>query len=258
MMMLAIVLLVVPSFLLSIFTWMSIDTYMHAEKMMANYEYQTIGDPLQWMVSLTLLGCGLLLGAVCGSKMFSGLSTRFSRVNFFTTPASNFEKFATLFLIYFVGFFVIYFCSANIANWLRVGIFSLDPVVARYIKALSIREILMYSVDTDHPVRVMLLLWGSLVSIPSLYALGSSLWPKNGFLMTTAALIVLQIVLSTLVSIPLVSMSLFDSSLEPRFEFLDNDLTVAGIIIVFEYAWAAFCLALSYFRMKEWEVIARW
>ena len=91
----------------------------------------------------------------------------------------------------------------------------------------------------------------------SVFALGATLWPKNNVFKTIGATIGLNIVLVwlTYLGFKLLLTGVMHTS---RFQL---DVTtaqiywaIAGIVFIF----ALFFWTLSYFRMKEWEVIKRW
>lgn len=249
-----IVLLALPTFLVIVFTWMSIDSYSNLYTYNEMYP-SALRDPCLWIVSCVLICCALLFGAVAGSKMFSVVSGRHSRVNFLMTPASAFEKYAALFLIYIVGFVVLMFCSANIANIMRLVVFGVDTEVYKYMEGLSLSQILM--LDTKD-VSITAMLWGLVLMVPAIYTLGGCLWPRHGFLMTTAFCVVANVLLTALASIPIVSMTLIDGDIEPRYEFFSESDNGLYLVAAGEFIIMIFCYIVSYFRLKEWEVVARW
>lgn len=245
----ALIMLTLPTILTLIFTWMSLDMYQHGRFA----EQSSLYDPGQWILGSVLVGCTALFGAISGAKMFSTLSTKHSRVNELTLPASVLEKFLTLFLIYFFGFLVVMFLSVNLANILRVVLFSIDPAARAGMIMLSFKELMLC--DLEYP-EASWLAWGMVLLFPAVYSLGSSLWPKHGFLKTTVCCILLSIATSTLSSVTLIPITFSAGVIEPRFDF--DVRTVLAMLAAAEFAVVIFCYLVSYFRLKEWEVIDRW
>ncbi|MBM6735563.1 hypothetical protein H7U35_10075 [Mediterranea massiliensis] len=88
-------------------------------------------------------------------------------------------------------------------------------------------------------------------AVQSAYVLGSALWPKNAFIKTSAALIVvISIFVAVLVSLV---KSLHFGPYTPMEE--ETAVTLCTCLL---FAFAIFCWVTAYYRLKEAEIINRW
>ena len=249
---LAMLILTIPTIFLCIFTWLGQDAYD-----MGRYEYWSDPikkDPQHFMVCFVCIALSYVFASVAGSYMFSSLSNKNSRENILTLPASTVEKFVTLLVIYVVGYAVLMFLSVSFANFLRYALFfHLSPL----LKPVAISETLCYF---NHPnaIRIMLLMWGAFGVVISTFFTGSVLWPKNSYIKTTIVLITLFIVSLSLGGISFISYGIFNSEMEPRFQWMINKHTVHDIVYTSEFIYTIALTVFSYYRLKQWEIISRW
>lgn len=90
----------------------------------------------------------------------------------------------------------------------------------------------------------------------SLYVLGSAIWPKNAFVKTTVACVVVAIVYVV------VGMALTKFLIDGHHKFIGNppmsDDALRMLVIVVNFVVVFFNWTVAYFRFKEAEIINRW
>lgn len=89
----------------------------------------------------------------------------------------------------------------------------------------------------------------------SLFVLGSSIWPKNSFVKTFSAIVVIAIVYIAIGSV-LAKMLFEGRSGGVNQTISDETMTLSSTVIFF--AMAVFNWIVAYFRFKESEIINRW
>lgn len=207
----------------------------------------------------------IALGAAFGSAFYDVLIKKTSRISLFTLPASSLEKFATFFSIYAILFPLVTLGSAFLADAIRVWIYESRATPGIAVDYLSIKMLISYGKANpliENPADELTLLNTALwlatsLTVPALYTLGSSVWPKNSFLKSTAFIFAFNSVAGYMMYLGFTTFFGM-GPMYPR-PFLDADTdTVSWLIIGISTAVAVFFYAVSYFRMKEWEVIKRW
>lgn len=253
----AIIVLSLPALILCLSTWLGQSAYefTRLEHMYINYgELTEINDPQHVMVCSILVCLSLLLATVSGSMTFSALSSKSSRTNFLMVPATIFEKFSALFLIYIVGFSVLMLVSVNLANLLRYALFF---QLSEHLKPLSFYEtICLYK--SGYVFRQMFALWGLFGILITTFMTGSVLWPKNSYIKTTVALIALSCILGFIFGFVMISYEMASLHITERFEWMNQPATLFSVLIVIEALYCIAATVFCYFRLKQWEIVARW
>ena len=251
------IILCLPTLLLCVSTWLGQDVYEISRYYGRDYFYsypELHVDPQRWMVIFVFVSLSLIFAMVCGSMTFSTLSTKSSRENFLTIPATMLEKFTALFLIYIVAYVVLMFLSINIANQVRVILFG---HLSQNLCAIPFKETFgMF--PNGYVYRNMVAWWGFYGVVMTTFMVGSSLWPKNSFIKTMVAIIALIIVVFSLGGIAFVSYGLFSRSFEARFEWMEHEATMLNILMITEAVYSVAAIIFSYFRLKQWELVSRW
>lgn len=172
--------------LISIFTVMDINSLKHASSMTgrgfdgAIASRQNTGCMTYFMISMWVMSIGL---TILGSLTFCNLSSKRSRISAFMIPASQAEKFTLRFLTYFVAGTLLLIIG------LLIGL--LICQIAFGGGAAAMDEISEF-IDQDFSgfVIAAFILMGILGN--SLYALGSSLWPKLSWIKTWVICMVIE------------------------------------------------------------------
>lgn len=133
-------------------------------------------------------------GCVSVSLMMEHINTKTRRISVLMLPASSLEKFMARWLI-FVVFFLIFYCLAfYLADWTRVAIYSATYPENTLIAPLPLSDFLW---DTGSKYCYFkngmqtLLAFSGYLALQSFFVLGSCIWPKNSFIKTFAALLLL-------------------------------------------------------------------
>lgn len=192
----------------------------------------------------------LCLGA---SLFYHGYSTPGQRLNQLMNPASTLEKFASRFVICIIGVPVAFALCWEVCDLLRVwlGDMFYHRGVAAHVNVFDALGIVKLKVGTTLFSPYMMLSW------QAIYALGSTLWPKNSFLKTIGAMCVLEFVYGFVGGW---SFSLFADfqnisvGADTSVNLIEN-MSIFGIIS--NIAVILFCFITAYFRMREEEIIQR-
>ena len=99
-------------------------------------------------------------------------------------PGNACEKFAARWLVYVLGFFIVFFIGLAIAEGVRMvlmSIFYLDSILNGRLKEM------FFSRATKSTGMIILCLMAPIVATQSFYVLGAMVWPRQSFLKTLVA-----------------------------------------------------------------------
>lgn len=194
------------------------------------------------VISLWVISIGL---TILGSLTFSNFSSKKSRIAALMVPASRIEKFTLRLLTYLVGGAILLFIGFLVGAGICQLAFGAWMAIFNEIKEFFNLEFASFIAAYG----VLIALLGN-----SIYALGSSIWPKLSWIKTWAVLAVAQWVFSTIM------MVLFSQDLSwiNFFRFWENNinsikwigLTVLAILNIA-------CWILSWWRYKNTQIIQR-
>ncbi len=263
--------------------WPYIKGYYSPEAVKNFVVHANILDPM-WYSELKFFILMWVIACVMGCETFSTLTKKKDRIALFTCPASNFEKFATYFLIYIIIFPVLTFLCFLFADAIRVWVYSATTDGASCIHYISPHYLLSFGCDmkyintdlylynsaitpderaelikfleTSAAVQFSLTLFGGLL-MQALFALGSAVWPKKSGLKTLSFFWGFGIVASILFY---QGIRLFwgNAPIEPRSFGIQSEMTQIVIYDAIALCVIVFTWVVSYYRFKEWEVINRW
>lgn len=190
-----------------------------------------------WVFSLAL--------TVLGSLTFSNFSSKRSRIAALMVPASRAEKFTLRLLIYLVG------------GTLLLGIgFLLGAAICQIAFGAWIAIFREIKGFFDIEFASFLATYGILMALlgNSLYALGSSIWPKLSWVKTWAVLTVFQWVVSTIMMI----LFMQDLSWLSFFRSIEAHIhTLKWIGIAVLAVLNITCWILAWWRYKNTQIIQR-
>lgn len=205
---------------------------------------------------------GIFIGACLSATYITEkMKNKTGKISVMMLPTTSFEKFSVRWLTYSIGFLLVYFLAFELADWIRVVVFS------NYYPKETINSFPIWKVMTTGDYRtdeivsskqrqivsiVIAVFW----AMQSFFVLGSTLWQKNSFLKTAVALFALCAGIGLLVCW---STKLFipNDFYKAEPEFISEE-TALLMVSIFFYAIALFNTVLAYFRYKEMEVINRW
>ena len=242
-----------------ILTWVSLDDYLNNRR----FNLQMHNIELLRMASLIFAIGGLQFA----STIMSPMDNKTKRIAYLITPASNFEKYLSRWLIVTIGYIIAFFIALWLADLLRVLICSFRfPDME--VKQLDFRALVCpddsWSNNYVFPNRYFLGIVATIYSlIQSIFVLGSLFWGKNSFVKTFSVSV---IIIALFILICRWTILIFYGrirgfenmlgSFEPDKRFTSEQAMLIAIIIISLFAITNWVLA--YFRMKESEIIKRW
>lgn len=206
------------------------------------------GDP-GWDVVFRMFVIGLLIfGCLSASMVMNRMKSKTSRLSVLMTPVTPSEYFFSRWLIFTVGFLAFYVVAFMLADCTRVLFFLLKapaeiPVqVATLNHIVAVNPFNIFNNGIVFPVAVLFYFF-----LQSFFVLGSSLCPKNSFLKTFAAGLLLLSVFGLIAQFVLVRTTSFYISDKDGLLVMMPVMTVATLA-----NWV-----LAYYRFKESEIINR-
>lgn len=234
--------------LISIFTVIDINSLKHASDLtgrvldVAIQSRQNTGGMTYFSLSLWVLSIGL---TVLGSLTFSNLSSKRSRISAFMVPASRIEKFTMRLLTYLVGGTLLLVIGFFIGMLICQIAFGGAGVAMDELSSF-------FSQDYSCSITVAFILIALLGN--SLYALGSSLWPKLSWIKTWVVIMVVQwagALLLMMVSAAHISWYAFFHFFEINIDlFKWGGLTLLALLNIA-------CWVIAWWRYKNTQIIQR-
>lgn len=223
-----------------------------------NYVYDHTEDPA-WIFLLVAFAWALcVFGCLSASFTMEKMKTKTSRIAVLMTPATPFEKFFSRWLIFTVVFLVVFLLTYKLADYTRVLIYSLAHPEKDCIAPVDLSHI-VGNADYYSLCRTNLM-FGVCIAIyffiQSLFVLGSSVWPKNSFLKTFTAVIIIGIVYVSTAAFLSRMLFVNDRFYPPFGGEMSEKLFFSLLIGAFAF-FALLNWTLAYFRFKESEIINR-
>ncbi|MDY5239099.1 hypothetical protein [Bacteroides helcogenes] len=239
-----------------VFVWNAYFTY---DNCAASNSWGEAGeDPVWFFDSLFFLWAIVIMGCLSASFQMERMKTKTNRTATLMLPATMFEKFISHWLIFTFGFLIVFLIAFKLADWTRVLFFMI-----KYpdMDAIAPVPIFSYLIDTSAEHWVMFESCGKLALgvsfyflLHSCFTLGSSIWPKNAFLKTFVAGVIIVIVY-LMIGAGLAKIFFPEHYMGPG--YFSEDLGYLWGTILFSFG-ALFNWVLAYFRFKESEIINRW
>ncbi len=202
----------------------------------------------------------LFAGCYSASLLTERFKSKTSRLSDMMTPASTFEKYILRWSLFTMGFLLIFFLLFYLADYTRYLVMSFTYPEVEEITPLPFFDY-FYAPWGDNRKSTLFnnaiqLRMGvsAYFCIQSFFILGSTLWPKNAFLKTFAAVMV------TGVTLILISTWLTEEVLPSTMAlpFGMEPMTFTNLIFVFFLLITLFNWVVAYYRYKEMEIINRW
>lgn len=199
--------------------------------------------------------CFFIFGFISASMTMTSMKNKTGCISTLMTPASQLEKYLVRVTIYVIGFVVFYILCCILADLARYALtVSLHPEYSGMTRLISFRDI--SSCNDDDSITVMAYIF---VTIQSFFVLGSSIWAKNSFVKTFIALVILNLLFTTVgaLSLKLILEGRRKIYFDPEYEYQQYTYAIKYI----KYAIPAIILminyTLAYYRFKEAEIINR-
>lgn len=215
-------------------------------------DYYVNTDPV-WEFALPVFIVTLLITGMLGASfVMERMKSKTNRISVLMTPGTMFEKYFSRWLIFTFGFLVAFVIAFKLADWTRVVIY-----MARYPEINEIapmplsffRHWGLFKNNNEIIVAVSMYFFAQ-----SLFVLGSSIWPKNAFVKTFSAIVVVVIVY-VMVGAALTKMLFTGYGFRSPIISESHLRLIVGTVF---FTLACFNWALAYFRFKESEIINRW
>lgn len=210
----------------------------------------------EWITITTLLF--FAFGVIFAATMMEPMNNKTKRISYLMNPASSLEKFLSRWLIVTVGYILLFSVIVFFADATRVFIASIRfPGAETPFMDFSkiIGEGSGHFFTTCYQLSMIIALYFLLQSI---FVLGSTFWPKNSFIKTFSACLVI-IIAYIFICEKLVTILLGGNLTTPFFDEIGPangykaELTVTTVLSLF----ALLLWTLSFFRFKESEIIKR-
>lgn len=221
-----------------------------------NWEGMT-EDPAWTFDIVTFIWSIVLMGCLSASFIMERMKTKTGRTATLMTPATMFEKFFSRWLVFTFGFLITFLVSYKLADWTRVLYFTAKYPEVSQIASVPLSTYLVGPAEHWTAFKdCNLFVWGIsfYFLLQSCFVLGSSIWPKNAFLKTFAAGVVIVIVY-LLIGTGLAKAFFPDNYVSDNF-LTEDQVSFLGTILC--SLAALFNWVLAYFRFKESEIINRW
>jgi hypothetical protein len=221
-------------------------------------------------INLQLLGFSSLMFAAFGilfaSTFMNPMNSKTKRIAFLTSPASNFEKALSRWLIVTVGYVISFFVALWLADALRVGI-----CAARYpgleVNFLDLSKLIRtndFEKNCAFDPNVFALALSSYFLVQSIFILGATFWEKAAFVKTftigAAIVLVFILVCRWAILLSYGGFGGFENVLESFTVFRKNEISREQAFTVMASVISVFTLTnwtLAFCRIRESEIIKR-
>ena len=192
---------------------------------------------------------------VVASLSFRKLTTKSGRIDMFTSPSSTLEKFVVNGVVYVLGYIVVFFILAQLADLTRIGVMhaiGYDDDIPGPINFLNTTGDVIMGIGSSffNGPWAQVYIWSSLLATPGLYLLGSIVWPRLSLLKTFAAVYAVEFVLGIVFAISVFIFGDWEDLGMWIFNKMDMFVPFLTILVIVE-AIVAWSLAWYLFKRKD-------
>ncbi|WP_370794889.1 hypothetical protein [Bacteroides stercorirosoris] len=238
------------------FVWNGYFQYNHPEGLINRGITQ---DPI-WTFELGAFVWALvIMGLLSASFIMERMKSKTNRIAMLMTPATMFEKFFSRWLVFTFGFLIVFLIAFKLADWTRVAVYMVSyPELKDIIASTPLSHLVgkgqFWTVFDD--CNYFMLGVSAYFFAQSLFVLGSSIWPKNSFVKTFSAIVVVAIIYIAIGSV--LAKILFEArGVRGVNQNISDEAMTLWTTIIF-FGMAIFNWVVAYFRFKESEIINRW
>ncbi len=238
------------------FVWNGYFQYNHPEGLINRGITQ---DPI-WIFELGAFVWALvIMGLLSASFIMERMKSKTNRIAMLMTPATMFEKFFSRWLVFTFGFLIVFLIAFKLADWTRVAVYTVSyPELKDIITSTPLSHLVgkgqFWTVFDD--CNYFMLGVSAYFFAQSLFVLGSSIWPKNSFVKTFSAIVVVAIIYIAIGSA--LAKILFEArGVRGVNQDISDEAVTLWTTIIF-FGMAIFNWVVAYFRFKESEIINRW
>lgn len=216
-------------------------------------------DPISRFGVMTFLWFLWGFGCLSASFTMEKMKSKNGRVSVLMTPATPFEQFISRWLISIIVFLVVFLITFKLADYTRILIYTLAYPESTRINPIDLSALIGSSKETVWHLVDSTLKFGTIISgyffTQSCFILGSSIWPKNSFLKTFSAVVIIAIIYG-FVMFGMSKLVLDDGKFYSFGKEVSDDTLFMIWTIAFTFL-SLFNWGLAYFRFKESEIIQR-
>ncbi|WP_294608622.1 hypothetical protein [uncultured Bacteroides sp.] len=238
------------------FIWNGYFQYNHPEGLINRGITQ---DPI-WTFELgAFIWALVIMGLLSASFIMERMKSKTNRIAMLMTPATMFEKFFSRWLVFTFGFLIVFLIAFKLADWTRVAVYMVSyPELKDIISSTPLSHLVgkgqFWTVFAD--CNYFMLGVSAYFFAQSLFVLGSSIWPKNSFVKTFSAIVVVAIIYIAIGSV--LGKIVFEArGVRGVNQDISDEAMTLWTTIVF-FGMAIFNWIVAYFRFKESEIINRW
>lgn len=239
------------------FVWNGYFQYNYPERLLHR---GATTDPAWTFVLIIFLWAVIIMGLLSASFIMERMKSKTNRIAMLMTPATMFEKFFSRWLVFTFGFLIVFLIAFKLADWTRVLVYMVSyPELKDIIAATPLSHLLG---DTNEYWTAFQTREGFMLGVSvyffaqSLFILGSAIWPKNAFVKTFSAIVIISIVY-VLVGVTLTKIVYESRGIHGVNQSMSDDMMM-NLSIVFFFVLSIFNWVVAYFRFKESEIINRW
>ncbi len=212
------------------------------------YNIDADRDPVANFLKVIFHMALFLTVAIAAAQSMQNLAVKTSRINALMLPATQLEKFLSRWCIFVPIYLIAFLLGFQLLDWLRVGVELSIFGPRANIASLNVIS-LVFRFENDLPLTI----W-TLLTIQSLYVLGSVIWPKNSMIITSCVLFVIGVLLTIFATIA--GNAFLESG--TNYSLGLSDRTIINIWWSIICVFTAINYIVAYFRYKEIEIIQRW
>lgn len=212
---------------------------------------------ITWSFNLMIFIWGLwVFGCLSASFTMERMKSKTGRLSVLMTPATSFEKFFSRWLVFTVVFLMVFLITYKLADYTKVLVYLLaypenDAIAVTPLSHLFGDNTGYYTVFR-HTYTFVLMIAGYFF-FQSCFVLGSTVWPKNSFVKTFSAGMIIFIVYVLIVG----GFAKLIWSDHINFNPDISEEAAFGCLSAIATLFTLINWTLSYFRFKESEIINR-
>lgn len=234
------------------FVWSGYFKYDHPEYLLNSSDKS---DPVWMFTLITFVWAIVIMGILSASFTMERMKSKTNRTAMLMTPATMFEKFFSRWLVFTFGFLIVFLIAFKLADWTRVAIYLMSyPELKDIIAPAPFSHLVGEGQTVFDNCKSFIAGVVAYFFTQSLFVLGSSIWPKNAFVKTFSAIVVIGIVYFAIGAALTKAFFTGNGFIEPIF----SDDTLMILMTITFLTLACFNWVLAYFRFKESEIINRW
>ena len=221
--------------------------------------YRAVGQDTDstWEFNLVIFMWGLcVFGCLSASFTMERMKSKTGRLSVLMTPATSFEKYFSRWLVFTVVFLIVFLITYKLADYTKVLVYSLVYPENNAIAITPLSH--LFGENTDYytvfkHTHTFVLMIASYFFCQSCFVLGSSVWPKNSFIKTFSAGMIIFIAY-VLIVVGFAKLIWPDQiSYNPDMSEETAFACLSAIAVLFTLTNRT----LAYFRFKESEIINR-